>query len=355
MASVQQRPNGRWAVRWRDQDGRQRWRTFERRADAKQFCKIAEHSDSVPMVSEFPIALTSPTVDEFSTCWADRQLWRPSTRASFESHRRRHISPHLGPVPLDEIRSSHVQVWIRSLSDRLSAGTVQVIVSHLRVMLNDAVRDGLLGTNPVAGVRVPRINRTLVVPPTVEQLGELAARLPGRYRAIVAVCAGTGLRQGECFGLTLDRVDMETRLIRIDRQIVTVERNAPVFGPPKTSASVRTIPLADRTLDVIRQQAASYPNRLGLIFSNNEGKPIDRTRFSDHWRPVAASLGLPPRTGMHCLRHFYASMLIRAGCSVKVVQSRLGHATASETLDTYAHLWPDNHDQTRAAIDGLLL
>lgn len=57
---------------------------------------------------------------------------------------------------------------------------------------------------------------------------------------------------------------------------------------------------------------------------------------------------------MHSLRHFYASLLIRHGESVKVVQSRLGHATAAETLDTYSHLWPDSEDQTRAAVDLVL-
>lgn len=60
-------------------------------------------------------------------------------------------------------------------------------------------------------------------------------------------------------------------------------------------------------------------------------------------------------TGMHCLRHFYASLLIRAGCSVKVVQARLGHANAKETLDTYAHLWPDDERQTREALEALII
>jgi integrase len=56
----------------------------------------------------------------------------------------------------------------------------------------------------------------------------------------------------------------------------------------------------------------------------------------------------------HELRHFYASLLIRHGESVKTVQRRLGHATAAETLDTYAHLWPDSDDRTREAIDSVL-
>jgi integrase len=54
------------------------------------------------------------------------------------------------------------------------------------------------------------------------------------------------------------------------------------------------------------------------------------------------------------MRHFYASLLIRHGESVKVVQGRLGHATAAETLDTYSHLWPDSDDTTRAAVDATL-
>ena len=56
----------------------------------------------------------------------------------------------------------------------------------------------------------------------------------------------------------------------------------------------------------------------------------------------------------HDLRHYYASLLIRHGESVKVVQARLGHATAAETLDTYSHLWTDSEDQTRQAIDTVL-
>jgi hypothetical protein len=57
---------------------------------------------------------------------------------------------------------------------------------------------------------------------------------------------------------------------------------------------------------------------------------------------------------MHALRHYYASLLIRHGESVKTVQARLGHASATETLDTYSHLWPDSDDRTREAIDAVL-
>ena len=94
------------------------------------------------------------------------------------------------------------------------------------------------------------------------------------------------------------------RVVTVDRQLVTVVGREPFLAPPKTSASVRTVPLPQAVLDA---------------------------------------------------RHFYASLLIRHGESVKVVQARLGHASAAETLDTYSHLWPDSDDRTRATVDAVLL
>lgn len=73
------------------------------------------------------------------------------------------------------------------------------------------------------------------------------------------------------------------------------------------------------------------------------------------WRATVKTTGLRHGIRFHELRHCYASLLIRHGESVKTVQSRLGHASAVETLNTYAHLWPDSEDRTRTAIDEVLL
>jgi len=69
---------------------------------------------------------------------------------------------------------------------------------------------------------------------------------------------------------------------------------------------------------------------------------------------AARAAGIPDGTGLHLLRHCFASLLIRYGESVKTVQARLGHATASETLDTYSHLWAAPDDRTRQAVDSQL-
>jgi integrase len=79
-----------------------------------------------------------------------------------------------------------------------------------------------------------------------------------------------------------------------------------------------------------------------------------RSTCSAHRSKSRPRRGAPDWVTFHDLRHYYASLLIRHGESVKVVQKRLGHATATETLDTYSHLWPDSEDRTREAVDTVL-
>jgi integrase len=63
--------------------------------------------------------------------------------------------------------------------------------------------------------------------------------------------------------------------------------------------------------------------------------------------------GLPDGFRYHDLRHYFASLLIASGCDVKTVQARLRHASATTTLDTYGHLWPDRDESTRAAVEAV--
>lgn len=76
--------------------------------------------------------------------------------------------------------------------------------------------------------------------------------------------------------------------------------------------------------------------------------------FTKVWHSALRRAGLDERLRLHDLRHAYASALIHAGESVKVVQARMGHASAMVTLDVYGHLWPDSDDRTRAAVDAYL-
>ena len=143
--------------------------------------------------------------------------------------------------------------------------------------------------------------------------------------------------------------------MRRGRQLVTLSGKAPYLAPPKTTSSVRTIPLPDFVLrEPARHLERFELGEQGLLFTMASGAPVPRNRFAEIWRAAATTAGLPVSATFHDCRHYYASLLIRQGESVKVVQARLGHASASETLDTYSHLWPDSEDRTRRAIDAVL-
>ena len=281
---------------------------------------------------------------------------RPSTAAQVETNLRRHVLPFFGHRPLGAVRRSEINAWMRGRSQAgLEGSTVELLLRLVATIFRAAVADRLIASSPCQGVKPPKVEPRHVEPLPVEAVEALAAAVPDRYRGLVVLAAGTGLRQGECLGLTVDRVDFLRRTLRVDRQLVLVAGAEPGLGPPKTAASHRTIPLPQVVLDALAAHLAAYPaGRDGFVFTNERCGPIRRNRFSEVWRPAVAAAGAPPETGFHDLRHFYASLLIRHGESVKVVQSRLGHASAAETLDTYSHLWPDSDDRTRQAVDHVL-
>jgi integrase len=113
-----------------------------------------------------------------------------------------------------------------------------------------------------------------------EQVAAMIGAVSDRYRALVVVLAGTGLRSGEVLGLTVDRVNFLKREIRVDRQLITTVGASPTFGPCKTESSVRTIPAPDLVLDELARHIEQFgPGADGL------GSPTARATRSGgtHW------------------------------------------------------------------------
>lgn len=214
---------------------------------------------------------------------------------------------------------------------------------------------GVIPSSPCGRIQLPRLSKARVEPLATGRVLALGESIEGRYRALIVLAAGAGLRQGEAFGLTMDRVDFLRRTVRVDRQMLTLVGGPPRFGPPKTAASVRVVPLPQVVVDALAHHVASYPpGEDGLVFTNGAGKPIHRATFSRVWTAAARRAQLPAGASFHDLRHYYASLLIQHGESVVVVAARLGHASPSQTLNVYSHLWPDSEDRTRLAVDGVL-
>ncbi len=357
MAHVERRTrNGRtvWRARYRGPDGRERSKSFMKKSDAELWLDTMR-GDLAYGTWVDPAGGRTP-FEVYALAWQASRVHRPTTQVMVESHLRNHILPRFAGRPLGSFRRSEIQAFVKELSQRLAPATVEVVYRYLASIFKNAVADRLIAVSPCDRIVLPKRARTLVTPLETEQVRAVIAAVPMRYRALVVTAAGTGLRQGEVFGLTLPHVDFLRKRLHVVQQLVLVQNRPPFLAAPKTPSSVRTVPLPDVVIDALALHLRDHPAQAeGLVFTNEHDQGISRTRFSDRvWRPAVKRAGVPTGTGFHALRHYYASLLIRHGESVKVVQQRLGHASAVETLDTYSHLWPDSEDLTRQAVDEVL-
>ncbi len=350
MASIKKRENGQWRARYRDAAGKEHSRHYARKVDAQKW--IDDTTASIVTGQYVDPKAGRVTVREYAEQWRAAQVHREGTVVQIEGILCRHVYPVLGDRPLASVLPSDVQSLVKRLSLTLAPATVGVAHRVLSTIFKSAVADRRLASSPTLGTRLPKVEKRKVEPITTEQVRALVEAVPERYRGLVLLTVGTGMRQGEVFGLTLDRVDFLRRSLTVDRQLVGISGRVPYFGPPKTAASVRVIPLPTVVVDALAAHLATFPTE-GLIFTNEHGDMIRRSNFGTMWGRATKSVGLDG-LHFHDLRHYYASLLIRHGESIKTVQARLGHANAAETLDTYSHLWPDSDDRTREAVDLVL-
>lgn len=359
--SLKKTARGRWQATIRGADRREHARTFDTKAQADGW--LHEQLAAKNRGQWIDPSAGQETFTEYAERWRANQVHRPSTQQQVESYLRLHVYPRIGHRPLASFRNSDIQSFVKALAagdanhKPLAASTVELLYTWVSTIFTAAVRDRVIAFSPCVKVRRPTIERPPVVPLPVETVKALIDAVPERYRALIVLGAGTGVRISEALALTNDRIDWLRKSMRVDRQLAGIESGHPVFGPLKDKQNKpRSIPLPESVVDALSAHVAQFGlGPEGLIFTNPNGTPLRRNRVADMWRAAAEPLGIPTGDGYHQLRHFYASALIRAGESVKVVQERLGHASAAMTLDIYSGLFPTDQERTRKAIDGVLM
>jgi len=313
------------------------------------------------------------TFSQYASRWIATQNTDPATRESVEMRLRLHVLPHIGSRPIGSFTPTHLRAWIRLLEDAgLSAAYRRGIFAHVSTVFTAAVEDRIIRFNPCSArsVKAPRLDPRKVKPWPAERVKAVRAVLPERYRAMVEPAAGCGLRQGEVFGLAVEDVDFLGGTVHVVRQVKLL-RGRPVFAPPK-GGKERDVPLPESVAYALAAHLTAFPAReitlpwktldgppvtATLLFTSPEGLSLNRNRFNDRvWRPAVRASGTASGrdNGMHALRHFYASVLLDAGESIKALSEYLGHHDPGFTLRTYTHLMPTSETRTRAAVDRVL-
>lgn len=359
----------RWRVRWNDPEtGLPRSESWDRKPDADR--RDANIQADISRGQYIDTAAGKVTVREFAEDWRGQQSHRASTAERVERAFRLHVYPALGDLELRKVRPSHIRSWKADLSKVLAGSSLGVVFVDLKAMFTDAMQDRLLGFHPFAGVAPPSVETEERFIPSPEQIAALAEALPPRYRPIPFLAAGTGLRPSELRGLELSNMNFLAREVRVEQQLLWSRAAGVHIAKPKTATSRRTVELPQVVIDVLAASLESYPSQtlrlpdlrdprkpetrsVRLVFTTETGGALYGGSWSGTWSRAVRRAGLPSGFGLHGLRHYFATLLIHNGKSVKTVQMALGHSKPSITLDTYTHEWPDSHDRTRDIVDAV--
>jgi len=290
---------------------------------------------------------------------ANQARLRPSTWAGYDANVRLHIVPRLGRVPLRHLRPDHVERMYTDLSVEgnharrggLDAKTILEIHQVLRRSLDDAVRRGMIVSNPARVAHAPRrrpLGSSVAKAWNAHQLREfLDHAADHRLHAALWVSANTGIRRGELAGLHWGDIDFDERRLSVNRSIVSVGYEL-IESRGKTRTSRRCIDLDSTTVQVLRDwsdrrgaeaQGCDSSDRDAYVFARPDGSPTHPQLISDAFRRLVKGSGLP-RIRLHDIRHTHATLLLKAGVPIKVVSERLGHSTPAFTMATYQHILP---------------
>lgn len=340
----------RYRVRYRTPDRRQTdKRGFTTKRDAERFARTVEVSkDRGEWIDP---ADARVTVGELAPVWLDGKAGlKPSSFRPLETAWRVHVSPRWGTALVGEVRASEVQAWVTELSTGRSASVVLRAYGVLAGILDMAVKDRRILTNPVRLVdTLPRRTRKPHVYLSHEQVHAVADA--AKHPALVLVLAYCGLRWGEAVALRVKDVDLHRRRLTVHENAVEVGGRIHV-GTPKGHRA-RTVPyprfLRERLAGQLEGKAPG-----DLVFPGPDGGHMRTARVhADNYSWFASALEKAgvPRITPHDLRHTAASFAVSAGANVKAVQRMLGHASAAMTLDVYADLFDRDLDSVADALD----
>jgi integrase len=369
MSVRRQRTTGSWIVDYVDQAGRRHTKSFEKKRDADQYHSTV--NVDVRRGLHVPDS-QSVFVAEAARLWLQTTAsLERSTRAQYTQHVNLHIIPLLGAVKLSHLTLATVRGFEDKLAKDRSPAMVRKIITSLGSILADAQERGLVAQNVVRGLRMTRRGKNAsqrrkgklkvgVDIPSPAEIRTLVAALDRHpaWRPILLTAILTGLRASELRGLRWADLDLRLGELHVRQR---ADRYGKI-GTPKSDAGERTIPLAPMLINVLRTWKLACPKgEFGLVFPSEDGSVLDYFNLMARGvRPILVAAGIVTKDGkakygLHSLRHFYASWCINRRADgglelpLKLVSSRLGHASITITADRYGHLFPSTDDGAELA------
>ena len=340
---------GRWRIRWLDAERRRCSETFTTFGDAQRaLVKHQSEADQVRAGLKLP-DIPEHTFHELCDYWLEHRTARKKNPKDDRSIIDHHLRPFFGLLRLRDVTLDRVDAFrhikcpgepgtgpdalVLRKTGRVTLKTLHNILTLLISMLNMAVDLGWLAKKP--HVKKPRLTppefHYLRTADDIEKfLGAAMEEEPGVFE-LYAAAVYTGMRAGELCGLQWSDVDLERRLITVQRSYATTTK----------TGQIRHVPILDPLLPVLREWRLRCPSST-VVFPNQNGTmngPSARV-LQETLRRVREKAALEYRFTFHSMRHTFASHWMMAGGDIYRLQKILGHKSIIMT-ERYSHLAPD--------------
>ncbi|HUV30715.1 MAG TPA: site-specific integrase [Acidobacteriota bacterium] len=345
--SVVQR-SGNWYAVYRD-GGTQKW---ERAGGSKRTAEklLAKRMNQINAgtYQEFEKIL----FEEYSAKWLSdyaKISVKASTYNSYETIVRLHLNPRFGKQFLHRISTSDIQKFVseKITKEKLTPKSVVNFLVPLKEMFKHAVAWGFIKRDPSLYVKRPRVELEEMDFFTPEEIRLFLDNVNPNHYPLFLTAVMTGMRRGELLALQWVDIDWNSNQISVRRSIYRGE-----FVNPKSKNSIRRIVITPILRQAFEQhRLLGRKSELGLIFSNENGFPLNPENLIKREFHSALDRAGLRRIRFHDLRHSYASLLISQGENIKFIQSQLGHSSAKTTLDRYGHLMPNLENDAARRLD----
>jgi integrase len=357
-----------WIVQYLDQDGVDRIKTFAKKKDADKY------HDTVRVSVRAGVHTSSrATVADAGRIWlADAgDRLEPATVESYRQHLDDHITPYIGNIKLSQLTVPLVREFMDKLrDDKRSPAMIKRVVGDLGSILADAQERGQVAQNVVRSLNPHKKRRQTerrkktqlkvgVNIPAPDEIKAIVTHLKGRWRPLLLTTIFTGLRASELRGLKWADVDLKKAELHVRQRADRYNS----IGHTKSATGQRTLPLPPIVVNTLREWKLTCPmGDMDLVFPTGTGGIENLSNILQRGlAPAQIAAGVVTKdrkakyTGLHALRHFYASWCINRRkdggleLPLKVVQHRLGHSSIQMTSDVYGHLFPRSDDGAELA------
>ena len=263
----------------------------------------------------------------------------------------RHILPRLGAIPIDQVKTSDIQIWFDELVDQgYARETILKIKNTISPAFDSAVEDGLISVNPIKSKRLvinthKGSHHKAIPPAKMMWVREHVHILPMREKRIVALLSYTGMRLEEVLGVCWDDFDFHAKRIHINRAVIHPTRNQPEVKLPKTAAGNRVIPLPDKLIELLAP--LEYE---GFVLGGS--KPLSYQQQKLAFDRIRKTFGLEDYTA-HDFRDTCATEWREAGMSIETISKMLGHANSAVTEKYYVKFREKSLDEARSVMNRI--